>query len=141
MGNWSTWFLVLVFMFAFSAVGPELFVMVIYDVNWGFKKKKNPYKLMSIQYLPVISWFSEPQYETLLGLFHDCSCDLIKIKFCKTLLGFLATSVVQDSKKESKTVDTTSFIYSFLLNGRFHTQFTHHDLRSEVTGVTSPCGT
>lgn len=35
MGNWSPWFLVLVLMFAFSAVVPELFVMVIDDVNWG----------------------------------------------------------------------------------------------------------
>lgn len=40
------------------------------------KQKKPPYRLMSIEYLPVISWFSEPQYETLQGLFHDCSCDL-----------------------------------------------------------------
>lgn len=41
MGNWSAWFLVLVFMFTFSAVVPELFVMVIYDVNWGLFLKTN----------------------------------------------------------------------------------------------------
>lgn len=40
MGNWSAWFLVLALMFAFSAVVPELFVMVIYCVNWGGFKNK-----------------------------------------------------------------------------------------------------